>query len=99
MQNKITVAQIQQNPIGHQHGIMQQAQLPAPQNITNQTVPLEANIQIEDQPASIGLSDVHIIDLINQCEKENEEIMLSQQEATQVMDGVQSKFLKKQMVS
>ena len=66
-----------------------------PQN--NQLIPLEANIQDEENEDPLGISDGQLVQLIQQCEQENEQIMMSQEQ--QITDGKSSKKVTKHVMS
>ena len=70
-------------------------------NQSNQILPLDGNIQQEDEMPETGLSDADLVQIIQQCEKENEDVMMSQQCQKEVTnsDGSCSKILTKQMVA
>ena len=77
------------------------AKMATSNNEANQSVPLDANIQDEGSMSSTGLSDADLVKIIQQCEKENEDVLMSQQCQKEITncDGSTSKMLTKQMVA
>ena len=62
---------------------------------SNEIIPFEANFEVKDSNPEVRIPDGQLVQLIQQCEQENQEIMLSRQ---QVVEG-KSKMVTKQIMS